>query len=382
MAPSQSTLRHGRRPLPFLRRSIPSPQRNPDPLSRDWQLDAAYETLQQYNLIGLPVTWSEQENDWTEWLRPLRVNPRTGRGSTMSARSFANLAELQPPVCPHRFPNRSSVMTLFLNKTYDGRRRDFFQCMNHKCRFVVVILPVNPSVYLTSPAQIAGFNANGVNLRKKKTKSANSLPGFLPWVLRHSLCLLAPVPANHLHLLVLVLGRPQQHHPPIQSTPACTARMMFAPQSYQARYAQHLMYGSQTSAREMSLYQAKRTGLYKDHPEQHPAASLDVAHPLLEVYDSRIYPNCTTRTFASQTYFDTAIGIIIRELNSPLGVAGAHFLSTPTTNIYKEAFVLLIPQAVTFFVAKLMIKRCRAPKADLSPMATILPTQSRLLTPP
>jgi hypothetical protein len=69
MAPSQSTLRHGRRPLPFLRRSIPSPQRNPDPLSRDWQLDAAYETLQQYNLIGLPVTWSEQENDWTEWLR-------------------------------------------------------------------------------------------------------------------------------------------------------------------------------------------------------------------------------------------------------------------------------------------------------------------------
>lgn len=91
------------------------------------------------------------------------------------------------------------------------------------------------------------------------------------------------------------------------------------------------------------MYQARRTGLYKskhtsfktqdrskaheilDHPEQHPAASLDVAHRLLEVYDSRIYPNCLSRTFSSQTYFDTAVGIIIRELNSPLGVPPGDF---------------------------------------------------------
>jgi hypothetical protein len=54
----------------------------------------------------------------------------------MSARSFANLAKLQLPVCPHRFANWSNVMTLYLNKIYDGHRQDFFQCVTHKCCFI------------------------------------------------------------------------------------------------------------------------------------------------------------------------------------------------------------------------------------------------------
>ncbi|KAJ7833661.1 hypothetical protein B0H13DRAFT_1914467 [Mycena leptocephala] len=157
----------------------------------------------------------------------------------MSACSFANLAELQPPVCPHHFANRSNVMTLYLNKTYDGHQRDFFQCVTHKCCFIVVIPPVNPSVYLTSPAQIAGFNANGDQSEEEEE-------------------------------LKLKL--------------------------YQAVYVQVANERKQNDSDLIqSLYQARRTGLYK------------------------------TCTFSSQTYFDTAVGIIIQELNSPLGVPPGDF---------------------------------------------------------
>lgn len=57
-----------------------------------------------------------------------------------------------------------------------------------------------------------------------------------------------------------------------------------------------------------------------DEPHRHPAASLDIPHPLLEVYDSRIYPDCLERAFSNQPFFDTSIGITLRELNSPLGI--------------------------------------------------------------
>jgi hypothetical protein len=50
-----------------------------------------------------------------------------------------------------------------------------------------------------------------------------------------------------------------------------------------------------------------------------------VPHPLLQVYDSRIYPDCFQLPFSNLPLFDTAIGIVVRELNSILGVPRSDF---------------------------------------------------------
>ncbi|KAJ6578501.1 hypothetical protein B0H19DRAFT_1253738 [Mycena capillaripes] len=73
------------------------------------------------------------------------------------------------------------------------------------------------------------------------------------------------------------------------------------------------------------VYNEKRNGVYRRDPQSHPASSLAVAHPLLVVYDSRIFPDCITQPFQNLPFFNTAIGILVRELNSTIGIIPRDF---------------------------------------------------------
>jgi hypothetical protein len=55
-------------------------------------------------------------------------------------------------------------------------------------------------------------------------------------------------------------------------------------------------------------------------PEMHPAWNEASTHRILQPYDARIYPGCTSRTFQNLTFMDTSVGRVIRELNSTMGV--------------------------------------------------------------
>lgn len=115
------------------------------------QLNTAYEILQQFNSLGVMVSWSFTDNDWVVWDRylticssvlsiltllgrPIRVDARTGRGTPMSARSFPMAAQLQAPSCPHS-DSGSTAMTLFLNQRLGNRCCDYYRCVSHRCRF-------------------------------------------------------------------------------------------------------------------------------------------------------------------------------------------------------------------------------------------------------
>jgi hypothetical protein len=57
-----------------------------------------------------------------------------------------------------------------------------------------------------------------------------------------------------------------------------------------------------------------------EDPTLHPAFNADDPHPILQLYDQRIYTNCLDRTFNHLEYVYTAIGQLIRDMNSVIGI--------------------------------------------------------------
>ncbi|KAJ7506096.1 hypothetical protein B0H11DRAFT_1904007 [Mycena galericulata] len=296
------------------------------------QLNDAYALLQQFNTLGVMVTWSFQNNDWEFWERPIRVNPRSGKGSPMSARSFRDAPDLVPPSCPHA-DSGSTAMTLFLQQVLGNRRCDFFRCTSHRCRFVVIVPPLNLPVYLTTPEAIQDFRreqeadgllsdteeergqisppCNRASTSGQSSATPTSSPSRPPFTIPSSSS--APVVPQ-------INPNPRRRWdddilPPVlpgQIRPIFNRRLANARKTNDGLTMN-------------TVYNDRRIGLYQNQPERHPASSVDIPHPLLEVYDSRVYPGCSDRAFSNQPFFDTAIGNVVRELNSPLGVPPGDF---------------------------------------------------------
>ncbi|KAJ7862492.1 hypothetical protein B0H14DRAFT_3444675 [Mycena olivaceomarginata] len=72
-------------------------------------------------------------------------------------------------------------------------------------------------------------------------------------------------------------------------------------------------------AREQVLNQITVYALVID-PTLHPAFNADDPHPILQLYDQRIYTNCLDRTFNHLEYVYTAIGQLIRDMNSVISI--------------------------------------------------------------
>ncbi|KAJ7695871.1 hypothetical protein B0H16DRAFT_1750512 [Mycena metata] len=294
MAPNVFNFSNRRRPLQM--QPVPFPREND-------QLNNAFRTLQQFNQLGVMVTWVD--GDWQPWERPIRVNSRTGHGTAMSARSFSQLEDLQPPCCPHT-DSSSRTMALFLGQklTPNGPRCDFFRSVNHRCRFHVLIPLLNPPVFLTSPEDIQQYRLDQAALDAASSRTFGSpSPSSTP---------LGASSSNPLN--------PRRRWPGDVPPPvvAGKVRSLFNLRLANARR-------NNDAALISRVFSERRSGVYSAYPDRHPASSQEGVHTILQVYDSRIYPDCVDRVLSNQRFIDTAIGIALRELNSTLGIPEADF---------------------------------------------------------
>ncbi|KAJ6485275.1 hypothetical protein DFH09DRAFT_1339797 [Mycena vulgaris] len=81
------------------------------------------------------------------------------------------------------------------------------------------------------------------------------------------------------------------------------------------------------------LHQIDSSGVLQDDPESHPAWDTNNVHRVLQVYDSRIYPQCLLRTNDFLQYLYKPVGQAIRELNCALGIPYHDYASLIRCNI-------------------------------------------------
>ncbi|KAJ7720031.1 hypothetical protein B0H16DRAFT_1509383 [Mycena metata] len=73
------------------------------------------------------------------------------------------------------------------------------------------------------------------------------------------------------------------------------------------------------------LHQIESSGLLGEDPTSHPAWDPEDPPSILQIYDQRIYPDCTTRTFQHLDYLYKPLGQAIREMNLALGIPYADY---------------------------------------------------------
>ncbi|KAJ7432430.1 hypothetical protein B0H11DRAFT_2260711 [Mycena galericulata] len=313
---------------PFRRRTplVPTPVAG-------WLSDA----YQHLNLInrdnGKLCTWDHGiTNSWVEIPRPQRV---TSKGPVdLAATGFKKVwsKNNSPFFCPHTKANGQPYkpLVLRLGGLLDGGVADYFVAPDHACAFKVVVKPLKESNYLLSWEDQDRYqqeNEEEYNEEDSIQRSSSPIGSFPPSSPPSSQSSIASASS-------------------VSSTSSSISRLaveaMLAPDPRYGRTSRASLQGSRPNptpiaagtslqsppdARKTAdfdtleyIHQIDSSGVLAEDPSVHPAWDTDQPHPLLRVYDKRIYPHCLARTHHHLNFLYKPVGQAIRELNSPLGI--------------------------------------------------------------
>ncbi|KAJ6487339.1 hypothetical protein DFH09DRAFT_1105914 [Mycena vulgaris] len=324
-----------RGPKPLL--SLPPPESS-------WLLDAFHQ-LKLFNDNGVLVTWGHGiSNQWDEVPRPQRVTNH--EPVDIAASGFKKIwgVNNSPFFCPHTQSNGKQYrpLALSLGGTHEGGSADFFHAKDHNCAFRVVVKPLKEPQYLTSwddrhryqEANQGDFEeedecSEGPSSSQPSSSSASFPPSSSPPSSQSSSSSTSSINSiiASLRVQAMLLPDPRISTVPIRALPRRPTSIGGGTALEGERRLNPFYKLSVANARKTAdvelmeyLHQIDSSGVLQDDPESHPAWDTNNFHRVLQVYDSRIYPQCLLRTNDFLQYLYKPVGQAIRELNCALGI--------------------------------------------------------------
>ncbi|KAJ7508000.1 hypothetical protein B0H11DRAFT_1902316 [Mycena galericulata] len=321
-----------RRPVSFV-----SP---PSPPSTGWLSDA-FHNLVRINIDGGRLcTWDHGITDtWIEVPRPQRV---TSKGPVdLAARSFKKvwMRDGSPFFCPHTTANglRYKPLVLRLEGLYNGGVADYFQAVDHPCAFKVVVPALKQTNYLVSWEDRDRYQEeNEEEQEEENTRSSSPISSFSssprPSSQISSSSSVSSNSSSISHLAVEALLNPDPRYGPRRQdpfggsrprpTPVAKGTVLESPRMPKPFFSLAVANARKMANIEVMEYilQIDSSGLLAEEPFTHPAWDPEDPHPLLRIYDKRIYPHSLSRTHSHLGFLYKPIGQAIRELNSLLGI--------------------------------------------------------------
>ncbi|KAK7019273.1 hypothetical protein R3P38DRAFT_3199456 [Favolaschia claudopus] len=296
------------------------------------QFQEAFDSLLQWNTVGLMATWCPIENEWIPWTSPMRILKSSRKLIPVAASGYRRVPNLQGPRCPHSFPDpRHSQMDLHLDKVYDhtGTRANFWRASSHECRFYVIIPPIEKyqSQYITTleeqktfeellafededdyepdPSSQPSTSTTPSSSSSQRTMASPSTS--LTTVSSSSTADMEEVARYLLHGNPR-LPRPSDLPPPVNNN----LSSYFNERITVARKAvdQLLM---------VDIKDFYNTGFFDRNPGHHPLA-VKPPHDLMSNYLPEDTQDNLSRVFANMQHVDTHVGRAIREFHSIIGV--------------------------------------------------------------
>ncbi|KAF8192355.1 hypothetical protein K438DRAFT_1762353 [Mycena galopus ATCC 62051] len=307
-------------------------------------LSSAYQELRKRNHEdGILLSWSHGIlNDWEEIARPQRL---TSRGPVdIAASGFEKIwgKTDSPFFCPHTRLSGSAYkpLVLRLGGTFEGGVADYYRAIDHECAFKTIIKPLASKRHLlvTWEDRKRYYNDQeqedddeqeppSSQFSSSDAPSSSQLSSSSIWSSYSNLSSATSVSSSlssssassniaRLAVEAMVDPSPRASRPSPSKGPISLDGQLRQLRPY---------YGLKTAdARRISditlmtyLLEIQSSGLLEQEPTSHPAWDTSNPHPVLRVYDKRIY---THRTNCFLEFSDKLLGQIIRQLNSALGV--------------------------------------------------------------
>ncbi|KAJ6482818.1 hypothetical protein C8R47DRAFT_1073414 [Mycena vitilis] len=294
-------------------------------------MPAAYSELRAGNKDGKLLTWEHETECWVQIARPHRITSPTN-SVPIAASGLKNIWLETNTLffCPHTCPSGMPYdpLVLRLHGLYEGQRADFFYAKDHLCIFKVVVQPLRPSQTLITWEQQHQFQEDRNRELSDGTEDELSTPSSSQGSTSTQASSTAPSSSSsstsatsassatsnastlsRLAVKALLTPHPRYSSPttlssPVLPTPIGSGTQIQCPDVH---FMEH-------------LFEISTAGVSEDDPSCHPAWNEDERHDVLQVYDSRIYPNCFQKTSQFLQFLYKPLGQVIRDLNSPLGV--------------------------------------------------------------
>ncbi|KAJ6535543.1 hypothetical protein B0H19DRAFT_1271286 [Mycena capillaripes] len=320
---------------PYPRQPIPV-YRRPQPLAlpeQSWLTDAFGE-LTRANSEGRLLTWDHGlTNTWTEVFRAQRVSAR-GATIDVAASGFKTFwPEAKSTFfCPHTRKNRQPYKPLILRlrAPHEGGTADYFQATDHSCLFRVVVKPLRETqTLLTWEDQRAHQEAyneppeddtDDENDHEQLAGSqASSRVSAWPSSSQGSSSSISSASTALSHPVVKPNTRP---HPrwSVAGPMGSPRRVPAGTRVLRSYYGLEVANARKTPDVDIMEYIVTTTDLFAEDPSVHPAWDRDHPHPVLEVYDYRLYPSCRAKSFDYNQFVGQPTGQVIREMHSLLGI--------------------------------------------------------------
>ncbi|KAJ7140275.1 hypothetical protein C8R43DRAFT_1018105 [Mycena crocata] len=335
---------------------------------QNWLSDAYTRLLALNRTEEKLVSWDhEVSNDWIEIPRPQRVTAH--RAIDIAASGFDKVwgKHTSPFYCPHTKNNGSSYrpLVLRLSALHDGGQADFFHAVDHQCSFKVIVPPLKPRQVLVTWEDRQNFYAvqkrergedddddedtpplpssQSSSISSASSSSSASLSTISSSTSLSSISSRPSLASSALSkIAVQALTDPSPRYSlPILINGSPPPRVPGGPQPRPAdgTGVKSFYRQSVADARKKSdvnlmeyLHQISTSGVLAEEPSSHPAWNVEDPHPVLHIYDKRIYPHTLDRTNNFLQFVYRPIGQAIRQMNSALGIPYADFATLVRAN--------------------------------------------------
>ncbi|KAJ7022644.1 hypothetical protein C8F04DRAFT_1137624, partial [Mycena alexandri] len=309
----------------------------------------AFEDLVQANREGKLLSWDHEiTHDWEHIPRPQR---RTSSGLVdIAATGFKKIwpRTESPFFCPHTRNNGRpyKALVLRIGGLLEGGTADYFHATDHQCAFRVVVKPLkepaqvvltweDQRAYLLEQQQEDQRQAEETDdeyLPSSQSTSTSSLTSTSTSSssARTSTSSSASTSSTISRLAVEAMVSPNPRWTPQDPSgprPTPTPLAAAGPAPLRSFYSARVANARRTADIETMdyLHNIHAAGILKDEPSAHPAWNQEEPHPLLHLYDQRIYAHCLRRTNNYLDHLYTSTGQVIRELNSVYGIPYADY---------------------------------------------------------
>ncbi|KAJ7902583.1 hypothetical protein B0H14DRAFT_2555122 [Mycena olivaceomarginata] len=313
------------------------------------RLSMAFHELRKMNIQDLHIcTYNHVLQSWEEVPRPQYIS--RGKAVNYAASGFKKAWKGTSPIlCPHTRPEGLPYepLVLLLAGLHEGGVADYYRALDHDCSFHVVIPPLRERRILNTWEDQEKFEAEQ---RRRLEEDVNeedpiqdsSFQGEQDPIQEFTSDSTKPPTIAHLALQAMESPHPRFSGPrtmrttrptptPLAGSPRAGPKCIYKLAVADARkladidcldlIQQITVYALVIGTTYFHpLFSTFFSQTVLEDPTLHPAFNTDDPYPILQLYYQCIYTNCLDRTFNHLEYVYTAIGQLIRDMNSVIGI--------------------------------------------------------------
>ncbi|KAJ7482328.1 hypothetical protein B0H11DRAFT_1915246 [Mycena galericulata] len=281
-------------------------------------LSDAYQELGKINRDGGKLcTWDHGIiGGWIEVPMPRRIIFK-GQGSE-------NIwpRDNSPFFCPHKKANGwlYKPLVLRIGGLYNGGVADYFQAVDHSCVFKIVVRPRKEGSLVSWEDQ--------QKYEEEDADDCSSTPVSPCEMSSIRTPTLSSLAISHFALQAMLNPDPRygSHCVPAPGASRPTATPVMHGVVSKSSFFSLSVANARKNADMDAMGYIHQLDV-SERPAAHLAWNMDEPHPILRVYDNRIYPNCLQRTYNNLNFLYKPLGQAIRDLNSAMGIPYHDYVS-------------------------------------------------------